>query len=429
MPRPIAFDLVRGVLASHQRTPRGIDRIETGYLDTLVRDWPADVVGVIPTPWGIRWFPRERLAQGLEFSKRTWGETGTAEGDPGLARLKAALAGDDTGAARPTSVLHRTKGRLRGTGRFFRTIVGDRWSFGRPISTLPKDAIYLNVGHYGLAAPWLLGWLDSRPDVEATIMIHDVIPLERPDLVAPSTVASHRAVIRSTVRYARRLIVPTEAAAESLRLELGDKAAGVPIHAIHLPIDDVFRAPITPEPELAAHPYFLILGAVEPRKNHLLLLNIWPELVRRFPERPPSLVIAGSAGFMSDQVLYMIQRSAFFRRHVKFASGLSSPALASLMAHARAVVMPSFAEGFGLPPVEALTLGTPAVLSDIAAHREAAGTRGIFIDPTDGPGWLAALGDLMDDGIQAETRRRIAGFDPADWPRYMRAVETILGAG
>lgn len=429
MHRPIALDLVRSIMSSMQTTPRGIDRIELGYFENLLNDWPAEVFGLIPTPWGMRWYPRERIAEGVAFFKQIWRETGAAESDTVLARLRREIPGTAPVLIPPAKRKTRRRDLLAAYRQTARMLIGEKWSFGRPLSTMPAGAIYLNVGHFGLGFPLFLRWLDRRPDVKSVFMIHDTIPLDRPDLCQPSTTEAHHRLMEATARHADRLIVPTPAAGDTLRKELDRRGVhDIPIHPVSLPIDDIFRKPVAPDPVLSEHPYFVICGAVESRKNHLVLLNIWPELVRRHPGREPKLVIAGSRGFMADQVFYMIEKSEVLRRHVHFASGMSSPALAALMAHARAVVMPSFTEGFGLPPIEAMTLGTPAILSDIPPHRDAAGDHGIFVDPTDGPGWLRALGDLMDDATYADARRRIAGFDAADWPRYMRAVETILGA-
>lgn len=427
MHRPVALDLVRSIMSSMQTTPRGIDRIELGYFESLLADWPADVFGLIPTPWGMRWYPRERIVEGVAFFKRIWRETGSAEGDPVLARLRREIPGTEPVLVPPAKRKTRRRDLLSAYGQTTRMLIGDKWSFGRPLSTMPQGAIYLNIGHFGLGYPIFLRWLDRRPDVKSVFMIHDTIPLDRPDLCQPSTTQAHHRLMEATARHADQLIVPTPAAGETLRAELARRGArDIPIAAVPLPIDDIFRRPVAPDPILSAHPYFVICGAVESRKNHLLLLNIWPDLVRRHPGREPKLVIAGSRGFMSDQVFYMIEKSDVLRRHVHFATGMSSPALAALMANARAVVMPSFTEGFGLPPVEGMVLGTPALLSDIDAHRDAAGAHGVFIDPTDGPGWLEALSGLVDDTGFAAAKARVASFRAHDWPSYMREIGTTL---
>src|SRR5207237_3018171 len=128
-------------------------------------------------------------------------------------------------------------------------------------------------------------------------------------------------------------------------------------------------------------------------------------------ERAPMLVMVGSPGWGAEPVLRTVEQSRLLHGRVIFARGLSSPALRQLVAHARALLMPSFAEGFGLPVIEALAVGTPVIASDLSAHREVAGDMAIYRDPTDRPGWLAAICMFADgEGEAADVSRRGAGY-------------------
>ena len=428
MTRPIAFDMVRLMLGPFSATPRGIDRIDFGYATSLYHDWPADFVGIAPMMWGMRWFGRKKLRYGIELLDSYWRETMDRDHDPAYARFKRFLADPAHPLAQPRR--RRSKAYLWGRSaiRFVRLISRGPWTFGGTTLGLPVNSIYLNVGHYGLSVPRFLAWLDKRPDIVSVFMVHDVIPLETPELVAPSTSASHHAVMEAVIRYANAIIVPSEASREATLAELQRRGAReIPIYPVTLPISDAFIAPMPADPDLKARPYFVICGAVEPRKNHMLLLQLWRELVRKRGKDAPVLVIAGSPGWSSQSILYYLEKCDALREHVYFARGLSTPALRSVMAGARALLMPSFAEGFGLPPVEALTTGTPAVLSDIAAHLEAAGEFGIFLDPTDGPAWLRQIEAMIDDNpVYLQLRAKIATFRPKTWPEYMKEVEEIL---
>ncbi len=89
--------------------------------------------------------------------------------------------------------------------------------------------------------------------------------------------------------------------------------------------------------------------------------------------------------------------------------------------------MPSFAEGFGLPIIEALAVGTPVIASDLPAHREVAGDLAVYRDPTDGPGWLADICMFADGhGSAAEIRRRVADYRPTTWGEYFVRIERFL---
>ncbi len=69
----------------------------------------------------------------------------------------------------------------------------------------------------------------------------------------------------------------------------------------------------------------MICGAVEPRKNHRLLIEVWRELIRRHGDIAPKLVVAGSPGFSSQEIIREMTGEESLRRHILLASGLSSP--------------------------------------------------------------------------------------------------------
>ena len=97
------------------------------------------------------------------------------------------------------------------------------------------------------------------------------------------------------------------------------------------------------------------------------------------------------------------------------------------MASAQALLMPSFTEGFGLPPVEALTLGTPALVSHIEAHKEVTGEYGIWLDPHSEADWLQAITHLLgDEQARQNLRAKVAQFKPRSWADYMQDVRAVL---
>ena len=140
-----------------------------------------------------------------------------------------------------------------------------------------------------------------------------------------------------------------------------------------------------------------------------------------------AIALAEQHGWGAEPVLRTLRQSRLLHGQVIFARGLSSPALCRLVAHARALLMPSFAEGFGLPIIEALSVGTPVIASDLPAHREIAGELAIYRDPTDAPGWLAAICMFADgNGVAAEISRRVAAYQPATWGQYFLRIERFL---
>jgi len=121
----------------------------------------------------------------------------------------------------------------------------------------------------------------------------------------------------------------------------------------------------------------------------------------------------------------MLERCPEIRDHVIEAPGLSTRSLKRLIDNARAVLMPSFAEGYGLPVAEALTGGIPVLASDLPSFR-AMGEGVIRLDPLDGLGWLAAIRRLSEapaHWAQSRRDRPLAAFCSES---YFQRIEAFL---
>lgn len=125
--------------------------------------------------------------------------------------------------------------------------------------------------------------------------------------------------------------------------------------------------------------YLLFLGTLEPRKNVHGLLDAYAALVTRWPEAPP-LVLAGRRTPDADRWLEASQRPPLAGR-VEYRGYVPDRERRALYDGARLLVLPSFDEGFGLPVVEAMTLGIPVVASDRGALPEVCGGAALLVDP------------------------------------------------
>ncbi len=174
-------------------------------------------------------------------------------------------------------------------------------------------------------------------------------------------------------------------------------------------------------------PYFLMIGTIEPRKNHLLILNIWRELAAR-GGHVPKLILVGKRGWMNEHILHVLDQASTLYPHVAEVSGLGNASLKKLIVNARAVLMPSHAEGFGLPVVDALSAGTPVIASDIPALREASNGKAIFRHPIDAAGWLTAIQQLSDsaNSLAKEARASAAAFQATTASEYFAEVKSFL---
>lgn len=430
--RPIAYNLVRGLLGSFVSAPRGIERVDFGYLSYLFENWPAECVGVLPMPWGMRYYSRERVLKARDRLAAYWRETSDMRGlaDDSVYARAVAWLNDEAPPATSAGTGGKRRASFNGYWRAAKLLMGDGVDLGRPVRQLPERAIYLDIGHNGISRDIFLRWLQDRPDISPVFMLHDTIPLDFPQYVPPGSVPEHARVMENAARYGRVIMTLTPASATAIETRF--TALGhtdIPIHPMGLPIDAAFQPDEHRNANVAAHPYFIICGAIELRKNHALLLDVWEDLADRHGAATPRLLIAGRPNTGSGTVMDRIRQSDVLTRHVHVATGLSTPAVARLIAGARALLMPSFAEGFGLPPVEALTLNTPAILSDIAAHREATEGYGIYLGVQDRDGWRDAIETMTTDTADyLALKARIAGFKPLDWTGYMQRVAALLAS-
>ena len=101
----------------------------------------------------------------------------------------------------------------------------------------------------------------------------------------------------------------------------------------------------------------------------------------------------------------------------------------SAVRDARALLLPSFAEGYGMPVAEALSVGTPVICSDLPALREAGGDAPDFLDPLDGPGWRAAILDHHQGGaMRAAQLRRVPTWRSPTWEDHIEIVCNAIEA-
>ncbi|WP_400768447.1 glycosyltransferase family 4 protein [Methylosinus sporium] len=333
-------------------------------------------------------------------------------------RLRGWLLGDETAPSAPATAPRDALGQF-----LWRAPL--RLANDAP-HALPPDALYLNIAQHACEFPLLFRWLERRPDMRAVFFVHDLLPLDRPEFFRRGYEALFRRRIDTILRHAHALLTMSEAVAERVEREIAATGARIPIHVEPAPSTQGEAADARDE-QLARSDYFMLVSTLEPRKNHLMLLNLWRALAAG-PQPVPKLVLVGGRGWENQQIVDMLNRCEALRPHVRWTSDLPAAALRRLLANANALLMPSFAEGYGLPVVEALSLGTPAIVSDIPVFHEIAQERALFLSPIDGLGWKRAIEDFS----TANSPRRLAAIDAArrfeapNWTRYFERVESFL---
>jgi len=287
------------------------------------------------------------------------------------------------------------------------------------------ERLYLNIGHTGLNSPGFRDWV-SRAGVRSIYFVHDLIPITHPQLCRAGEALKHRERMRTVLATATGVIGNSKATLE----ELANFGRAEDIHlpssiAAWLGSDELPAAIAT---NTAEHPTFVVLGTIEARKNHILLLDIWSKMIDALGDQAPHLLIIGRRGWEAEPVFELLDRSAKLRNHVTELNSCSDDELARHLASASALLFPSLAEGFGLPLVEALAAGVPVIASDLPALREIGAGIPLYLDPLDSAGWQAAILHYSrpDGGAREGQIARMNGFRAPDWNSHFDRVEMWL---
>jgi glycosyltransferase involved in cell wall biosynthesis len=373
----------------------GIDRVELAYLAALQAD-DVPLFGLIRS--GAGWLLLDGAGCG---------------GLQALATGKAALGKPDL----LSRLVHRgnpLRAAAESSVRRLAMARGARPGLARLLRQVPKGASYLNVGHANLTARSLSTL--RLAGLTVTVLIHDTIPLDHPEFARPDTVEPFRAKLAAVSAHATRVIHITDAARQKTEAQLARLGRTPPgltaAIGVSLPHPDPTALP--PGLDLTP-PYFVTLGTIEPRKNHALLLDIWEEL----GPLPPRLYIVGNRGW-ADAALLARLEALPPGGPVQELRGLSDGAVAALLQGATALLAPSHAEGFGLPPLEAASLGIPVIAADLAVTKELMADKAVYLDLSDRYSWMQTILRQTQTAISDRSRETL--WRPPDWAAHFKKV-------
>ena len=276
-----------------------------------------------------------------------------------------------------------------------------------------------------------------RTNLPLVVTVFDLSVLLYPQWHPAERVKAHESTYRRGLSLADHVIVGTEAVRREAQRHLGLSPDRVT--AMLCGVGPQFR-PQPPEAVArvrARHNlpprYTLYVGTVEPRKNVGTLLRAFCDLPAELQRECP-LVLAGGWGWKAEAERALFHEEAGPRGavHIGYVPDGDLP---SLYSGADALLYPSFYEGFGMPPVEAMACGTPAVTSTADAVREVVGPHALTLDPRDLGGWRDALARVArePESLEDYRRRGIAHAATFTWDACARTVygvyQRVLGMG
>ena len=394
----IILDISRLLSRVRFNAPTGVDRVEMAYAQQMLRLAPDRLSFAAVHPSGLYGrLNATAVSAFLQATSQAWSNPGDHGKDSKWALSRVASLARLLPRLRPEPILERRKPR-----------------------------VYLQVSPHHLDRPRQIQKILMRERARFVCLVHDLIPIEYPEHARPNGLDLHSRRMDSVSRFADAAIAASESTRRSLLayLSLGGKSI------------DVCVAPLGAEPigglassQVNGAAYFVFVGTIEPRKNHLLLLNLWRRMVEELgPRATPRLLLIGRRGWENENILDMLDRCPPLKGVVEERGHLSDKEMWPLVQGARALLMPSFAEGFGLPVIEALKLGVPVLCSDIPAHHEIADPVAEFLDPLDGPGWRRAILDYAAPGSirREEQLGRMEAWTAPTWEAHVQAALRLV---
>jgi glycosyltransferase involved in cell wall biosynthesis len=285
---------------------------------------------------------------------------------------------------------------------------------------LPRVALYESWNTLGTASPRMLSRrlravdlvhapslaVPPKGDAALVVTVHDAAPLLFPETYTKFGRRFHQHGLAAAARRADVVIAPSRAAAD----ELAMRAAMPPEHIRVVPhgvaqvtADDAAVASARAATGIAAFPYILWVGTLEPRKNVGVLVEGFRQFVERL-DPPHRLLLVASRGWLHTEDEIRTAAAALGDR-VRITGPVDDDQLVALYRGADLFAFPSIHEGFGLPVLEAMSQGTAVVCSDIAVLREVAAGAARYVDAGDPHAWALALAALF----EGDTERRALG--------------------
>lgn len=273
--------------------------------------------------------------------------------------------------------------------------------------------------------------LPERPSIPSVVTLHDLSFEHLGEEFGFKERWRRRLLARRAARQARRVLADTRTIADDLRRTYGLEEETISI--VPLGIDRRFRTldpqtlDVAPLSELGLErPYLLAVGSILPRRRLDVVVRGFAELAPHHPEL--DLVIAGSNRLRRPEQLERWIADSGVAPRIRRLGWVDDGALPVLYARARAVIYLSTYEGYGLPPLEALALGTPTITSPGLALDDLWPEAPHRLPRLDAPNFVATLGNLLADpeAAQRATSPIVPTLKALDWRSAARRFVEVL---
>lgn len=280
---------------------------------------------------------------------------------------------------------------------------------------------------------WVYGQLKKR-GVIILSLVYDILPITHPQFFNDDTLFHFLLYLSAVLAYSDIIVVNSQATKHRLE-ELAAQGRVPQKRILVVPLGADFKEKSVVEADAvdekavqaAAQPFLMMLGTVEPRKNHQLLLDAYDQGLR---DLPVNIVIAGRKGWKVDALLARIEGHPDLNKRIFFVEAPSDQTVSYLYQHTFGLVFASFGEGFGLPLVEAMHYGKLSFASDIEVFREIGQDRCVYFDPNDPLSLIAGVKRTLSDPAYTEgLKRKIRDYHVTSWDEAAGLMAEAIGEG
>jgi glycosyltransferase involved in cell wall biosynthesis len=262
------------------------------------------------------------------------------------------------------------------------------------------------------------------------VLLHDLIPLVRPEWCDPQTVRRFTLWSDALLRAADLVLADSQATARDIAARRAAlRLPALPAHVIRL--GDGF-APMPETPPPLEGRFALFVSTLERRKNHALLVEVWRRLLLRLgPQAVPKLVFVGREGPLVGDLLAVLRASRWLDGHVVWRQQATDAELAGLYQGCDFTLFPSLYEGWGLPVAESLCFGKPCLAARATSVPEVGGDLVGYFDPLDVADAERVIGAAVAEPavlVSWEARIR-AAFRPTAWAATAAMLRAAIEEG
>jgi glycosyltransferase involved in cell wall biosynthesis len=295
-----------------------------------------------------------------------------------------------------------------------------------------------------LGAPWHDPLYKERVErcktetgVRFSVLIHDLIPLIRPEFFEKGRAPHFEAVIGGILPLTDQVLTNSRATAADVTRWSSERGIVLKAAPEPLPIGTGFSSRRSADhvgvgtlpSSLKEGDFVLFVSTIEVRKNHTQAFRIWCQLLRELPQAlVPTLVFAGSWGWMVEDLRKAIEATNHLNGKLQIILSPDDATLAALYKGCRFSLYLSYYEGWGLPVSDSLSYGKPCVASNRASIPEAGGRFCVYVDPDNTTEAAGVVRSLLTDPSRLECLEADlkAGFMPTSWTETARSLLDLV---